>query len=144
MKKILLAAIAVIAVTTACFADAKTALFADLKNALYGVKATTAWTVKGNFKEASFNCDGKKAMVFYGTEDDYLIGFSIEVGADELPATTEESLQKKFPGWEVANRIMYINENGVGSYYLQVNKGTDKIVLSVGRKGKVHFFANMP
>jgi len=144
MKKLLLASIALVALTTACFAGANDVLFKTLKNAVSSLKTTTVWTTEGSFKRAEFNFSGKATRVFYDADDNSLIGFSISIGLDELPAGVTDDIQKKYSGWDITDKIMFIDDNGRTDYYVKVTKDNRSLALSVSGKGKVHFYSKMP
>jgi len=88
-----------LALSTTCFAGTNDVLLKNLKNAVKSVESATTWTTTGSFKSAAFSFSGKQVKVYYDAEDNSLIGFSVKIGLDELPAGTTDNVQKKFSGW---------------------------------------------
>lgn len=140
MKKIFLAVIAATALTTASFAGPNSVLLRDLKNAFKSVQANASWTIKENYKEANLVFNGKPVQACFTKEENDLIGFSIHLSAEELPAGTAENMQAKYPGWTVTNRIMFITPDGNSNYYMEAAKNGSRIALYVTPKGKVRFY----
>jgi hypothetical protein len=144
MKKLILASIAMVALTIASMAGTNDALLKNLKNAANSIKSAAVWSTTGNFKSASFSFSGKQVKVFYDAEGEDLIGFSVKIGLDELPAGTADNVQKKFNGWTITDKIMFIDDNGNSNYYVQVTKGDHNLALNVTENGKVHIYSQMP
>ena len=143
MKKFLLATIVLVTLTTAAFAGNNDVLFKSLSSAF---KSSThiVWSKAGDYKLGTFDFNGKTANVFYDADNDNLIGYSVHVGLDELPAGTAENIQKRFNGWAITDRILFTDTDGNTGYYVQVTKGKHNIALSVSSKGKAHLFSQMP
>ena len=144
MKKLIMASIVLVALSTTCFAGTNEVLFKNLKNAVNSIKSAATWTTENNYKRATFNFSGKEVKVYYSTETEDLVGFSIKVGLDELPAGATDDVQKKFSGWAITDKIMFIDENGKSDYYIEVSKGNRNLALIVSGKGKVHIYSQMP
>ncbi len=144
MKKLIIASIALVALTATCFAGTNEVLFKNLKNAVNSVKSATTWTSAGSYKKAEFNFSGKEVKVYLDADNDGLIGFSVKIGLDELPAGTTDDVQKKFSGWAITDKIMFIDEFGKSNYYVQVTKDDRSIALIATPRGKVHIFSQMP
>jgi hypothetical protein len=146
MKKFLLAATLLIAITSAAFAGGKKAnakLLSDLQTALKTVNES-AWQTKEFYKKATFTVNGTNAYAYVDAETGNLIGFGIAISADALPEGTQENLTKKYQGWQVSNSIMFIEESGNIAYYTQVAKGKNNLALKVSPKGKLSIYARMP
>jgi hypothetical protein len=143
MKKLFLAATLLVALTTSAFAGSNNVLFNNLKNAVKNATHIT-WTAAGQYKKAAFDFNGKTATAFYDAENDELIGFTIRVGIEELPAGAVENIQKKFNGWSITDRLLFTDANGNPGYYVQVSKDGHNLALSVNAKGKAHIFAQVP
>lgn len=143
MKKVLLATIVMVALTTAAYAGGNNALFSNLKNAMKSASNIT-WSQTNLYKKGSFEFNGKPTTVFYDTENGDLIGFSIKIGLDELPAGTEKNIEKKFPGWIIADRILFTDADGRSHYFTAVTNGKSTLALSVLPNGKAHIYSQMP
>jgi hypothetical protein len=146
MKKILLAATILVAITTSAFADGKNAntkLLSDLSTALKSVNESS-WKTTDTYKRTTFLFNGKSTSAYINAESGDLIGFSIAISADALPEGAMENISKKFQGWQVANSIMFIDASGNTDYYVQVAKNSKNLALKVYPNGKVGIYANMP
>ena len=144
MKKLLFATILLLTLTTAGFAAGNNTLFDNLRKA---IKTTSniVWKNTEEFKEAIFQFNGKTAVAQYDVDNDELIGFSIYVGVDELPAGTVQDVQKKFKGWAIADKLLFIPADGnAGGYYIEVTDGKSRFALSVRPNGKVKVYSRMP
>jgi hypothetical protein len=132
-----------VALTTTCLAGGNSALVDNLSKAVKSM-ANVVWTTSGGHKDASFEFNGKTTIAHYNTENDDLIGFSIHISIAELPAGTTEDVQKKFKGWGIADKILFIDSDGNSSYFALVTDGKRSVALSVSPKGKVNVFSQMP
>ncbi len=146
MKKILLAATILVAITTSAFADAKKSnakLLNDLKTALKSVNESS-WKTTDAYKKTTFAFNGRSTSAYISSQTGDLIGFSITITADALPEGTLENVAKNFQGWQVTNSIMFIDASGNTDYYVQVAKNSKSLALKVYTNGKVGIYANMP
>jgi hypothetical protein len=143
MKKLILAAVAMAALTTACYAGGNDASFNSLKEAVKTAE-NAVWSTSGDYRKAAFTFNGKHVSAYYNAEDGELIGFSIHIDLAELPAGSVDNIQKKFNGWAITDKIMFTTSNGRTDYYVQVTKGKSSLALSVSPKGKAHIYAQMP
>ena len=142
MKKLFLATTLLVALTTSSFAGGKNALFNDLKSAAKGATQIKR-TMSGDYMEAIFDYNGKTITAFYEGETNQLIGFSVPIGLNELPAGTVEDAQKKYKGWKITDKIIFITSHSRIEYYLQLSKANLNIALFVSPRGKVHFLRSM-
>jgi hypothetical protein len=142
MKKMFLAATMFVAMTLASFANAKNSdekILNDLKTALKSVNQS-AWVTTDSYQRASFSLNGKEVHAYINAEDGNLIGFSIAIETSSLPDGAMNNLSKKFNGWQILNPIMFIDQNGDISYYVQANKGKSSLALHVYDNGKVSIY----
>jgi hypothetical protein len=146
MKKILLAATILVAITTSAFADGKKSnakLVSDLSTALKSVNESS-WKTTDTYRKATFSFNGKSTSAYINAETGNLIGFSIAISTDALPEGTMENISKKFQGWQVTNSIMFIDASGNADYYVQVDKNSKSLALEAYPNGKVGIYAHMP
>jgi hypothetical protein len=145
MKKILFATTLLVVFTASAFADGKKSnaqMFNDLKTALKTVNES-AWVTSNSYKKASFQFNGKSSSAFVNLETNELIGFSISIDENALPAGTKENVDKKFHDWKMLNPIMFITSDGRADYYVQVIKNGKSFALSVSPKGKVSVYSQI-
>ena len=143
MKKILFATILLVVFISGAFADGKKSnaqMLNDLKTALKTVNES-AWVTTSSYKKASFKFNGKSSSAFVNLETNELVGFSISIDENALPAGTKENVAKKFQDWKMLNPIMFITSDGRVDYYVQVIKNGKGLALSVSPKGKVSIYS---
>jgi len=142
MKKTFLAALLIVAFSSAALADGKNKMLGDLKAALKNSHAVVQTTE--SYSKATFAFNNSTVSAYFDPESEDLIGFGIPINANDLPQGAMENISKKFEGWTVSHAIMFIDANGNTSYYAQVDKGDHSVALSVSPKGKVSLYAQMP
>ncbi|HRH61131.1 MAG TPA: hypothetical protein PL045_11205 [Chitinophagaceae bacterium] len=142
MKQTIFAAILVIATTAASFAGgnkANTALLNNI-NAAFKNAAGVKWVNTAATKKATFSFNGKETSALYDVNDDQFIGFSTHYAANELPQTVTDGLQKKYADWTIQDASMLVDYNGYISYFVQVAKGDNSLVLKVTPDGKAQIY----
>jgi hypothetical protein len=122
--------------------------FGDIKDA--------AWTSDGYFDEAIFTKDGKQMKAFYDI-DNKLVGTVVDKTFNDLPAVAQKYISKKYKDYNIQNVIFYddneANETDMilygaqfddeDNYFVEVSKGTQKIVLHVSPDGDVSYFKQL-
>ena len=142
MKKTITATLLFVALFTTAFAGGKDEQLAnDLTNALKNSKQVS-WTSTETHNRATFYFNGQTAMAYYDREDNALVGYSIHLSAGDLPATSQEAIAKKYPGWEITETIMFIDANGYTNHFVKVKKGDKSLALKVN-DNKVNIFSRM-
>jgi hypothetical protein len=142
MKKLIIAALAVITLTTSAFADSTTTVSrrvlnsfkADFKNAT-GIE----WVVKEDFCKASFLHEGVKMEAFYDLEGN-VIGTSKAIAENQLPAAAQKKLAEKYAGYTMTEAIEFDKANEGIRYYVSLTRNSKTIVLQVETNGTVSFF----
>ena len=142
MKKTFLAALLIVAFSSAALADGKTKMLDDLKAALKNSHATVQTTE--SYKKATFVFDSKSVNAYFDSENEDLIGFGITINVNDLPQGATENISKKYQGWTITEALMFIDKDGHSTYYAQVDKDNHSLALSVSAKGKVSIYAKMP
>jgi len=142
MKKILLATLLLVALTSATFADGKNSakLLSDLNTALKTV-SESSWHTTELYKKAQFTLNNKSISAYVNTETNELIGFAIIIDANALPLGTAENIAKKYKAWQMVNQMLFIDASGNTSYFVQVNKKQNSLILKVSDKGKTSIYS---
>ena len=141
-----LAATLFVAMTSAAFADTKKSdekMLNDLKTALKSVNQSS-WVTTDSYQKTTFSLNGKEVHAYLNTEDGSLIGFTIAIETSSLPAGAMDNLSKKYEGWQIINPIMFLDQNGNISYYVQANKGKASLALHVADNGKISIYNKIP
>ena len=142
MKKAFLAALLVVAFSSAALADGKNKMLDDLKTALQSSHAVLQTTE--SYKKATFMFNSKSVSAYFNPESEELIGFGVAISTNDLPQGTMENISKKYQGWTVSEAILFINADGTSAYFARVDKGKHSVALSVSDKGKLSIYAQMP
>lgn len=145
MKKFLLAATLLAALTTSAFASGNETkkMFGDLKASLKNVKEA-AWITNDSYRKTTFTFNNQSASAYVNAETGDLIGFGIPINNDALPAGTNENLAKHYNGWQVVVSTMFIDAYGNLAYYTLVAKGKKTLALHVSVKGHICIYGQMP
>ncbi len=122
----------------------------------FGNVTDVSWTRSGYFDEAIFNKEGKQMKAFYDI-DSHLVGTVTAKTFNDLPASAQKIITKKYKDYKIDNVIFYddneANETDMilygsqfddeDNYFVEVSKGTEKVVLHVSTDGDVSFFKQL-
>ncbi len=145
MKKTILFATLLVALCAAAFAgdnNADKKLSENLKKALY-TSSSVQWSTGHGYKKGTFSFNGKPVAACYG-EDDNLIGFSIPISTNDLPALITEGIAKKYSDWNITETILFVDYAGNTNYFARVKKGKKDIALKISLNGKASVYDNIP
>lgn len=139
MKKILVAAIAIIGLTTAAFAtdgNRKASYWVlEQFNNTYASATDVNWNVTADFAKATFLLDGIRVEAFYGHDGNF-IGQSKAVSTQSLPFNAQRSLKKKYSGYMVKETIEFSNASDV-DFFVSLENATEKLILKISRNGEI-------
>jgi hypothetical protein len=124
-------------------------------------EATYKWIpvkwARGNFfDEATFTKDGKMQTAYYDSEGK-LVGITTESSFSELPAKGQREIKSRYKDYSIGKIIFYddnvfsesdmllygLQFDDTNNYFVEMSKGTRKIVLRVTTSGYVEFFTVM-
>ena len=147
MKKTLLTLSLFLLFTTISFAGGNkhnnTNLFKELSTALSAANQKT-YNTTGEFSGSSFKYNGKTIRAFYNNNDGDLVGFSIPLTVEELPAGSVENIQNKYKGWQIKEAMMFIGDDNNINYYIATAKDKKPtLVLKLGAKNKPFIYSKM-
>ncbi len=146
MKKLIFTGALLIALALTSYgktADKNTKLVKGLITASKTVQSSTT-SNNGAFTTTSFNLNGNAIKAFYDVETEELIGFSIPMSLNDLPANSLDNMQKKFGSYTPQEAIMFIDKNGYFGFYVSLTKpNKPSIVLDISTKGKVQYYGKM-
>lgn len=122
--------------------------FGDIPNA--------QWKRSGTFDEVIFKKDGKEMIANYDIEGK-LVGTTQVVAFKDVPAKGQEEIQKKYKDYKIGtvffyddneanetDMIMYgIQFDDEDNWFVEMAKGTDKIVVKVNKTGEVEYFKKL-
>ncbi len=145
MKKIILAASLLIALSSATFAKDKNVnpnLFNDL-TLTFRESTQVSWINKPQYKEAMFKFQNQTACAFYTKDNNELIGFGILYEKTALPQVVTDAVNNSYAGWDFVDAMLYVDTDGNVNYFMQV-KNNDKIrVLQITPDGYVSVYAKV-
>ncbi len=130
---------------------AKDNFFAD-----FGSVPDVKWKRIGLFDEAEFKKDGKEMKAFYDF-DSNLVGTTHFVTFADIPAEGQKEIKKEYKEWSIGPVVFFddneANESdmllygvqftGEDNYFVELTKGTSKIVLQINSSGDVFFFKEL-
>ncbi len=128
MKKILLAVVAFIGLSTIALANDSVnhevveAFKEDYANAK-GVK----WSVSEDIVQVKFSLDGKLRFVYYDNEGNRVAEGKYLCSSD-LPPGLMEDIRKKYPD-HFASQLFELTQNGVRAYYVFINNHSSSITI---------------
>jgi len=122
----------------------------------FGKIPNVIWTRIENFDEAVFTKDGKEMRAYYDS-DGKLVGTTQYVTFDKLPEKAKQEIKTKYKEYTVGPVIFYddneLNETDMvlwsvqfddeDNYFVELTKGTEKIILRVNPLGNVAFFKTL-
>lgn len=105
---------------------------------------------------ASFMKDGKEMKAYYNY-DSHLVGTTQKATFADLPESAQTEIKKKYADYDIGPIIYFNNYDFSGNlvqlygiqfesknnYFVELLKGTKKIVLQVSESGEVVFFENI-
>ncbi len=146
MKKLIFTAALLIALALTSYGKAADKNSKLVKGLITASKTaqSSATSSNGAYTTTSFNLNGNAIKAFYDVETEELIGFSIPMSLNDLPANSLENMQKKFGSYSPQEAIMFIDKSGYFGFYVSLTKpNKPSIVLDINTKGKVHYFGKM-
>lgn len=144
MKKIIIAAMfALSIISTAFAADASKVSLKILDNFNKQFKSASqvAWTIKEQFTKAEFKVNGIQVEAFFDKEGE-LIGTSRHADFNQLPMNAIEQIQKDYANYQVSSTIEF-DQKGDRNYYVSLEKGNKKQILTVSLYGEVSKFEGL-
>lgn len=141
MKKLLIAALMVIAVSASAFADnanINTKVLNHFQTQFEGA-SNVHWKTGESFVKASFVLNSQKMEAFYDVDGE-LIGTSYNVANEKLPTRAAKTIAEKYAAYQVQETIEFDSVKDGLSYYVSLTGAQSKIVLQVSAQGEVSVF----
>lgn len=143
MKKLLIAALIVVAAGTSAFAmdgtkKAVNSLTHASFKALFPGASNVSWDESADFFSAAFTMDDENYTAFFTREGD-LIGTTQKVELSQLPAKAQRKIKKDYASFKVTEAIRF-NQDDRSNYYVRVEDGNQKQILEVTAYGNVCVF----
>lgn len=143
MKKFLIAALMIIAVSATAFADenekaVNTKVLSNFQTQFEGA-TNVHWKTGDTYVKAAFVLNDQKMEAFYDADGE-LIGTSYAVDYSKIPTRAAKVIAEKYAGYQVTETIEFDNEKDGLNYYVSVINPQSKIVLQVSSLGEVSVF----
>jgi hypothetical protein len=143
MKKLIIAALMVAAVTVSAFAadGSKKVNYKVLDNFKqeFAYAKDVQWTIGSEFTKANFTTlEGQKAEAFYTLQGER-IAVSKAVTLDKLPTVATKTIAQKYATYTTTEAIELENEENT-KFYVSLDNGVEKIILEVSKDGGVSVF----
>jgi hypothetical protein len=141
MKKLLIAALMVIAISASAFADnanINTKVLTHFQTQFEGA-SNVHWKTGESFVKASFVLNSQKMEAFYDVEGE-LIGTSYTVSNEKIPVRAAKAIAERFAAYQIQETIEFDSvRDGLG-YYVSLVGTQNKIVLQVSAQGEISVF----
>jgi hypothetical protein len=122
----------------------------------FGNMSNVKWKRLGTFDEATFTKNGKEMKAFYDY-DGKMIGTTSVITFDDLPVTGQTEIKTRYKDYSVAKVVFFkdnianqtdmilygIQFDDVDCYFVELKKGTDKIVVKAKPDGEISYFTIM-
>lgn len=131
---------------------AKSKYYAD-----FGNVPDVKWKRVGTFDEAAFTKDGKEMKAFYDIDGKLVGTTTIKTFAD-VPAKGQKEIEAKYKDYSIGQQVVFFDDNEANetdmilygvqfddedNYFVELTKGTKKIILQVNSEGEVFFFKQL-
>lgn len=122
----------------------------------FGTIPDVRWQRLGTFDEAIFKKNGKEMIANYDI-DGKLVGTTQVVTYAEVPARGQQEISKRYKDYKVTTVIFYddneandtdmimygIQFDDADNWFVELAKGTEKLVVKVDKEGEVTFFKQL-
>ncbi len=122
----------------------------------FGEISDVKWKRDGTFDEATFKKDGKEMKAFYDFDSE-LVGTTRDVTFADIPESAQKEIKKEYKDYEIGKVAFFDNmeaNDGLmllygeqfdneDNYFVELTKGTKKVVLQVLDSGAVFFFKEL-
>jgi hypothetical protein len=114
------------------------------------------WQRVGYYDEVMFTKDGKQMKGYYDTESN-LVGTTQNKTFADLPMKGQQEIKTKYPDYSIGP-VLFFDDNeacqtdmilwniqfdDVDSYFVELNKGTSKLVVQVFINGSISLFKKL-
>ncbi|HEX6913790.1 MAG TPA: hypothetical protein VF145_01030 [Chitinophagaceae bacterium] len=145
MKKLFIAAIAIVALaTTAVAADGgKNVNYWVLSKFNNSYKAATNvnWVVTSQYAKATFLLDGERVEAYYSTEGEF-IAESKAIATQDLPRMARKTIEKKYSGYTLKEVIEYATPEKT-EYYVSMENEKESKILKISSGGEIEVFKTL-
>ena len=141
MKKLLLAALIVVAAGSSAFALDETKVGFKVKNNFetqFEGATNAVWTTKDDYLKVSFTLADENVEAFFSVDGE-MMGMSRNVDLKKLPLNAIQTIKKKYGAFKVTDTIEF-DQEGEKSYYVMLENGNHKQILKVSLYGEVSLF----
>lgn len=141
MKRLLIAALLVASLGSSAFAlDVNKVSFKVQTTFSENFKGATnvVWRITENYTQAKFTIADEQLEAYFSEEGE-MFGFSRKVEFKVLPINAIQKIKQKYSDYSVTEAIEFTNDGEKG-YYVALEKGNSKKILSVSIYGEVSLF----
>ncbi len=141
MKKLLLAALIVVAAGSSAFALDETKVGFKVKNNFevqFEGATNAVWTTKDDYLKVSFTLADENVEAFFSVDGE-MMGMSRNVDLKKLPLNAIQTIKKKYAAFKVTDAIEF-DQEGEKNYYVMLENADHKQILKVSLYGDVSLF----
>ncbi len=128
----------------------------DKFNTDFGTLPNVEWTRSPYFDEARFIEKGKPTTAYFNS-DGKLVGTTQNITAAKIPADGLKQIKRMYKNYMI-DHVVYFKDNHVddsnmllygteyshaNNYFVELSKGSDKIIVQVTPNGTVYFFKQL-
>ncbi len=114
------------------------------------------WKRSANYDEASFIMKGAKMKAFYG-DDGVLVGTTQRKTFADISPKAQKEIKEKYAGYTIGP-VVFFDDNAANDtdmilwatqfndedlYFVELTKGTEKIIVKVNEENEVSFFKKL-
>ncbi|MDP4223184.1 MAG: hypothetical protein Q8868_07725 [Bacteroidota bacterium] len=126
-------------------------------NSEFGNITNVKWEKSAYFDEATFTKNGKEMKAFFDDEGNF-VGTTSHVTFADIPANGQKEIKSKYKDYSINPVIVFFDDNekvdtdmilygtqfeDADNYFVELSKGTKKIVLQVNPEGMVNYFTEI-
>lgn len=135
MKKILLAVVAFIGLSTVALAnDSVNHEVVEAFNEDYANAKGVKWSVSEDLVQVKFLLSGKLRLVYYDNEGNR-VAEGKYLRSSELPSGLIDNIRKKYPD-HFASQLFELTQNGATAYYVIINNHSSVITIKATSRGQ--------
>ena len=141
MKRILIAAITAMVISSTAFATDENKVSLNIKETFkeeFKEARRVEWTVKSDFVKAAFEENGARINVFYDPQGNK-IGKSHTIALEDLPLSARRSIAKKYAEHNITEAVEFSGIEG-DAFYITAENDNEKVILKITDTSSISTF----
>lgn len=141
MKRILIAAITVMVISSSAFASDENKVSLNIRQAFkeeFREARQVEWTIKSDFIKAAFQEKGAMINVFYDKQG-IKIGQSHTITLEDLPLSARRSIARKYADHNITEAVEFSGVEG-DAFYITAENDNEKVILKITDNSSISTF----